>query len=127
MAVADLCIHFQSGAVLEAAMAGVPSISITVPQSHLHEYPGYREIFGTREGSLQNFPGIVWSATHHDASALLEGRTLADFRLVPTVRRAYVERYLGFDDLCSSRRVLEVIEGDATVRPGGARGAAPRA
>jgi hypothetical protein len=116
MAVADLCIHFQSGAVLEAAMAGVPSISVTVPQSHLHQYPGYREIYGTREGSLQNFPGVVWSTSHEGTPALLEGRTLADFRLVPAARRAYVERYLGFDDLCSSRRVLEVIEDDARVR-----------
>ena len=127
MAVADLCIHFQSGAVLEAAMAGVPSISISVPQSHLQEYPGYREIFGTREGSLQNFPGLVWSTAHRDAPALLEGRTLADFRPAPRARRDYVERYLGFDDLCSSRRVLAVIEGDGPIRPGARSAAAPPA
>lgn len=127
MAVADLCIHFQSGAVLEAAMAGVPSASIVVPQSHLHEYPGYREIFGTTEGSLQNFPGLVWSVPHDRAAALLEGRTLADFKPDPSARRAYVERYLGFDDLGSSRRVLDVIEADVEVRPLTAPAAAPPA
>jgi hypothetical protein len=123
MAVADLCVHFQSGAVLEAAMAGVPSISIIVPQSHLQEYPGFREIFGTREGSLQNFPGVVWSTSHDDAVALLDGRTLEEFRVVPAARRTYVERYLGFDDLGSSARVLQLIEDDARVRsgPAGAR------
>lgn len=126
MSVADLCIHFQSGAVLEAAMAGVPSISVTVPQSHLHQYPGHDEIFGVREGSLQNFPGVVWSTTHDGAVTLFDGHTVADFRLVPAARRAYVERYLGFDDLCSSQRVLQVIEDDARVRSG-SLGAAPLA
>ena len=125
MAVADLCIHFQSGAVFEAAMAGVPSISIAVPQSHLHEYPGYEERFGTREGSLQSFPGVVWSTPHAGAGALLEGRTLADFCVVPSARRAYVERYLGFDDLGSSRRVLQVIEDDARVTSGSPGAARP--
>jgi hypothetical protein len=127
MAVADLCIHFQSGAVLEAAMAGVPSASIVVPQSHLHEYPGYQQIFGTSEGSLQNFPGIVWSVPHDRAAALLDERTLADFKPDPGARRAYVERYLGFDDLGSSRRVLDVIEEDVEVRLRSAPGAAPPA
>jgi hypothetical protein len=127
MAVAALCLHFQSGAVLEAAMAGVPSASIVVPQSHLHDYPGYAQIFGTSEGSLQNFPGIVWSVPHDRAAALLDGRTLADFKPDPEARRSYVERYLGFDDLHSSRRVLDVIEADARVSPGSAPTAAPRA
>lgn len=116
MAVADLCIHFQSGAVLEAATAGVPSISITVPQSHLHEYPAFPEIFGITPGSLQNFPGIVWSTPHDGAVALLQSRSLADFKVDPAARRAYVERYLGFDDRQSSRRVLDAIEADAPVR-----------
>lgn len=127
MAVADLCLHFQSGAVLEAVMAGVPSVSVTVPQSHLHDYPGYREIFGVSEGSLQNFPDAVWSAPHDGVPALLDGRTLDDFRMSPTARRAYVERYLGFDDLRSSRRVLDLIEGDARVTPGAEPATAPRA
>jgi hypothetical protein len=116
MAVADLCFHFQSGAVLEAAMACVPSISITVPQSHLHGYPAFPEIFGSTPGSLQNSPGVVWSTPHDGLDALLQGRSLADFKMDPGVRRVYVERYLGFDDRQSSRRVLDVVEADAPVR-----------
>lgn len=125
MAVADLCVHFQSGAVLEAAMAGVPSVAVTVPQSHLHRYPGFGEIFGTREGSLQNFPGVVWSVPHDGVGALLDARTLADFRMPPAARRAYVERYLGFDDQDSSGRVLRSIEADAPVTSGAPAAAPP--
>jgi hypothetical protein len=127
MAVADLCIHFQSGAVLEAAMAGVPSISVKVPLSDAQrEYPAHTFAFDPREGSLSNFPGVAWFTPPEGAVALLEGRTLADFRLDPAARRAYVERYLGFDDLGSSRRVLQVIEDDARVSSA-SRGAAPPA
>jgi hypothetical protein len=127
MAVADLCIHFQSGAVLEAAMVGVPSISVTVPQSHLHEYPAFPEVFGTRPGSLQNYPGVVWSTPHDHAVALLEGHSLAEFTLDKGARHAYVERYLGFDDLRSSQRVLDAIEADAQVNSGVAPGGPPPA
>ena len=110
MAVADLCIHFQSGAVLEAAFCGVPSISIRVPQSHLEGVPAFQENFGGASGTLQNFEGVVWSSDRRTAERLLEGRKLADFAVNPDTRRAYVEKYLGFDDTRSSQRVLDVIE-----------------
>lgn len=110
MAVADFCIHFQSGAVLEAAFAGVPSLSVKVPQSHLEEYPGFQETFGGEPGSLQNFPGIVWATDHERAPGALERATLDDFKIVPEARRRYVEKFLGFDDTGSSERVLDVIE-----------------
>jgi hypothetical protein len=110
MAVADLCIHFQSGAVLEAAFCGVPSISIRVPQTHLEKVPAFQESFGGAPGTLQNFEGVVWSSDRRVAERLLEGRKLADFAVDPNARRAYVEKYLGFGDTRSSQRVLDVIE-----------------
>jgi hypothetical protein len=127
MAVAALCIHFQSGAVIEAAMAGVPSISIKVPLSDdQRKYPAHIFAFDDRPGSLSNFPGVAWFTPPEEAVSLLEGRTLADFRLDPAARRAYVERHLGFDDLRSSQRVLQAIEDDARVSSA-SRGAAPPA
>ena len=125
MAVADLCVHFRSGAVMEAAMASVPSVSVAVPQTHLEGNPSFEEIYGTHEGSLQNFPGVVWSTPHDGVAALLDGRTLADFRVDPAARRAYVERFLGFDDLKSSQRVLREIERDAAVTSGAPAAAPP--
>jgi hypothetical protein len=116
MAVADLCVHFQSGAALEAAFCGVPSLSVQVPQTHLEMYPGFRESFGGDPGSLQNFPGIVWSAPSDRAAQMLERRDLADFAVDAEVRRAYIEKYMGFDDARSSERVLDVIERDAALR-----------
>lgn len=125
MAVADLCVHFQSGAVLEAVHANVPSLSIRVPQSHLESYASFQEVFGARPGSLQNFPGIVWSADVEEATRLLRTGRLADFRIDPDARRRYVEKFLGFDDNRSSERVLDLVEAGGrlspTVGPGVAR------
>jgi hypothetical protein len=110
MAIADLCVHFQSGAVLEAAAAGVPSLSVKVPQSHLHDYPGHEQVFGGREGTLQNFAGVVWSAGHEEAAACLRGRGLGDFAVDAAARGRYLERFVGGDDGRNSHRVLDVIE-----------------
>jgi hypothetical protein len=110
LAVADLCVHFQSGAVLEAAFAGVPSLSVVVPQTHLHRYPTFSEVFGTQPGSMQAFPGVVWSFGYREAAATLARASLGDFRLEREARARYVKQYVGFDDTRSSVRVLESIE-----------------
>lgn len=110
MAVADLCVHFQSGAVLEAAFCGVPSLSIKVPPPYERDLPAYQETWGAEPGSLQNFEGVVWSVDARKAADFLRERKLGDFRVDREARRAYVEKYLGFDDTRSSQRVLDVIE-----------------
>jgi hypothetical protein len=114
MAIADLCVHFQSGAALEAAAAAVPSLSVKVPQSHLQDYPGHEQVFGGAEGTLQNFAGVVWGTGHEEAPGRLRGRTLADFKIDPGARRRYLERFVGGDDGRSSHRVLDVIERGGT-------------
>jgi hypothetical protein len=110
MAVADLCVHFQSAAVLEAAVAGVPSLSIRVSQEHLRAYPTYTELYGAAPESFQNFPGVVWSATPAEAIERLDRASLADFAVDAERRRAYVAQFVGFDDTRSSQRALDVIE-----------------
>lgn len=110
MAVASLCVHFQSGAVLEAAFAGVPSVSVAVSQAHLKGFVSFDEAFGGRPGSLQNFPGIVWPVTGEEAAGRLAAATLGDFGVDADARRRYVEKFLGYDDTRASGRVLEAIE-----------------
>ena len=127
MAVADLCVHFQSGAVLEAVHAGVPSLSIKVPQTHLQHYKSFDEVFGAEPGSLQNFAGIVWSADADEATRLLSKASLADFRIDPAARRRYVEKFLGFDDNRSSERVLDLVEASGRLSPAAAPAASPPA
>jgi hypothetical protein len=115
MATADLCVHFQSGAVLEAAQCGVPSLSVKVPPPYAPDLPAYEETWEARPGSLQNWKGLVWSSGLAEASSLLSSAKLGDFAVDPEARRRYVERYLGFDDTRSSERVLNAIERDTAV------------
>jgi hypothetical protein len=110
MAIADLCVHFQSGGVLEAAFAGVPSVSVAVSQSHLAAHTDLDAVYGVEIGSLQHFPGIVWSVPAREAAARFRAASLDAFRVDPGARRRYVEKFLGFDDTRASVRVLEVIE-----------------
>jgi hypothetical protein len=110
MAVADLCVHFQSGAVFEAAFARVPSVSVAVSQAHLETYTNLDEVYGVQPGSLQNFPGIVWSVGGQEAATLFRSASLADFRVDEDARRRYVEKFLGFDDTRASARVLDAVE-----------------
>ena len=112
MALADLCIHFQSGAVMEAAFCGVPSLSVKIPPPYEPDLPAYEETWGARPGSMQNWPGVVRSAGLDEAPAVLAQWTLDGWVMDADAHRAYVERYLGFDDTRSSARVLEVIERD---------------
>jgi len=110
IAIANLCVHFQSGAVIEAAFAGVPSLSVIVSQTHLHAYPGHDEIYGLAPESLQNYGGVVWPVRPEEAIARLERASLADFGIDRAARAGYVRRFLEFDDTASSDRVLDVIE-----------------
>jgi len=110
MAIADLCIHFQSGAVLEAAFCGVPSLSVKLPPPYDRDNPAYEELWDAEPGTFHNWEGVVWSARPGDVTTLLAEGKLDAFAIEPRARRAYVERYLGFDDTASSERVLDVIE-----------------
>jgi hypothetical protein len=110
MSIADLCIHFQSGAVLEAAFAGVPSLSIAVSQEHLRQYSSFDEVYGGRPGSLQNWSGVVWHTDPTGAIDRLNRASLGDFRLDADAHRRYVDKFLGFGDTRSSIRVLTEIE-----------------
>jgi hypothetical protein len=88
----------------------VPSLSVTVPQSHLAGHATYEEVYSARPGTVQNFPGVVWTIPAAELAGRLDRADLASFTLDADARRRYVETFLGFDDTASSARVLEEIE-----------------
>ena len=114
MAVASLCVHFESGAVIEAAFAGVPSISIAVPQGHLldmyADIGGIDELYGGRPGSLQNYPGVVRRVTPADAVGVFDALDLRQARVEPAARASFIQKFLGFDDTKGSQRILDLME-----------------
>ena len=107
---AALVVHFQSGAVFEAAAAGVPQLSIAVPQPHLAHLGGHGVFFATTPGNLQHWPGVVQSAADmNEARAMvMEDRVMTAVR--EDALATYAERYTGPLDGRSAARVLDVVE-----------------
>lgn len=109
--VAAFAIHWQSGAVYECVAAGVPSLSIHVPQPHLAGYPSTPLLFPptAHNRTPQHWPNAVahrhWSIARY---------TLDDIDTLPTmhpgIRRDYLQTIYGFDDLRSAARVVDVVE-----------------
>ena len=109
--VADLAIHFQSGAVFEAAAAGIPQLSIRVPQPHLEHFPGHAVFFSHEPHTLQHWPGVVQSIDYREAARLLRDFP-PEWKIYEWERQRYLDRYTGPIGTSSSR-VLDLIESRA--------------
>jgi len=111
LAVSALCVHYYSTAVLEAAFAGVPSLCLAPRASELGppEY-GFDFVHNGRPGWIYNAPGVAYWRPLVEAFDGLARWKLGDFPLDPGARRAYVERFLGWDDGRSSARLVDLVE-----------------
>lgn len=108
---AALCVHFYSAVVVESVFCGVPSLCLgPAPEvMGLDRIANATRLYHGREGGLYNWPGAAhWRALDGAVGEL--GRAgLADFPLEPAARRAYVERFLGWDDAKSGARFADLI------------------
>ena len=108
---ADLAIHFQSGAVFEAAAASIPQLSIRVPQPHLEHFPGHAVFFSHEPHTLQHWPGVVQSIDYRHAAGLIRDFP-PEWKVYGWERQRYLDRYTGPIGTSSSR-VLDLIESRA--------------
>jgi hypothetical protein len=113
MSVASLCVHYYSFGLVEAVYAGVPSVCIS-PSGE--EWPKIRvqkaavDAFAGAPDSFYNFAGVVHRLTIAEAFTRLPALTLADFRLDPARRGAFLRRFFGHDDLDVAARILADLE-----------------
>jgi len=109
--VSSLCVHFYSTAVLEAASAGVPSLCLAPRADQLGPATyGFDFVHNSDPRGIYQAPGVAYWRALDEAFDGLAGWRLADFPLDDAARRAYVERFLGFDDRGSSGRLLDLVE-----------------
>ena len=106
---AALVVHFQSGAVHEAAAAGVAQVSIAIPKPYLRGYPGDDLVSTTQPRNIHAWPGVVQSVGYRDAAALFDTDRVWN-TTVGYERVAYNERFNGPLDGKSAARVLDVVE-----------------
>ena len=108
--VADLAVHFQSGAVHELAQAGVPQISIRLPRPDVAHFRGFDLLTGWAPYSLHHFPGVVTSWDWTEAADNFR----ADRALLgmdESRRAMFLERFNGPPN--ASARVLDYVEARA--------------
>lgn len=105
---ARFIVHFQSGAALEAAFAGVPQLSVRLPHPHLRAYPGHAEQYEAKPG-MQAWAGVVTGVGWETAVGYLDALQVPPL-VDPFARQAYVSRFLGFDDCKTSARILDLVE-----------------
>lgn len=99
LAQARWCVHFESGAVFEAALMGAYSVAIPVPQPHIIDLPGGRLQYGGVP--MHDWPGVA-------QYGLPTGAVPA---VAPEARTRYVERFLGPCDGKVAQRILDIAEG----------------
>ena len=110
--VAVQCLHWDSGAALEAGYAGVPTLCVAIPHPHLAHVMDKKAIFYAHEPQT----GFRWeglSEVHAPTEMLArlrDGEALGQ-PVSPAARHAFAEKFFGFTDGESARRILEVAQG----------------
>ena len=108
---ASLCVHFYSAAVIESVFCGVPSLCLGPEPAAmgLDTIPHATRLYHPGEGGLYNWPGASHWRPLAEAAESLPRWGLAEFPIEPAARRAYVERFLGWDDGKSAARFADLI------------------
>jgi hypothetical protein len=108
LAVADLCVHFASTAVMETAFFGVPSLGI---YPEMRDYVDFRQSAILAETKvLSDWPGVSQILTIRQTFEFLRQDRLDSCHVDPVSRQRYLERFVGSNDSSASRRAVDVIE-----------------
>jgi hypothetical protein len=110
LAVASVCIHYDSFTVSEAAYARVPSVSISPT---LAEWPlsGERKApvaaFSSARDGFYDFPGVVWRLRVPEAVQRVASLSLPELTVDIARRRSFLMTFFGSDDLDVGARILD--------------------
>jgi hypothetical protein len=107
--IASACVGFYSTTVHEAAYLGVPYVCLRPSDRDVRGPRPVQHVFMDRSKSSWDFPGVSTVLEVPEAVASLPRRSLDDFNVDAQARAAYVEKFLGYDDGRSSKRVLDEI------------------
>ncbi len=109
LSIASLCIGFYSTTVHEAIYLGIPCLCIRPADRDVRGDRALQRVFMDRSKSSFEFPGVSVVLEAPEVITDLPRKGLDDFAMDAQARAAYVERFLGYDDGRSSKRVLDEI------------------
>lgn len=95
---ATVAVHFQSGAAMELAHAGVPQYSVTLPQPHLDGHRTTHECYSGMPYTFGYWPGVIRPLVTNPEP----------FAIDPDALGIYRARYLGPSN--ASARLLDLLE-----------------
>jgi hypothetical protein len=110
LAVADLCVHFYSAAIVEAAACGVPSLSICPEMDQMGTTtPWQHRLFRREPGTLFQSAGFASTMSVEEATGMLPRLRLSDVRPDGAALAEYVSRFVGPVDGKASGRFLDAV------------------
>ena len=112
-AITDLCVHFYSTGLSEVVFAGAPNLCVSPTPAEWPIY-GRRRIvkeFSTTPPAFYHYPGVTYSWTVPETITRLPSARFEDFPLEAAARRKYLERFLGYESLDVSARILRDLDG----------------
>ena len=113
LVVADACIHFYSSAVLEAAAANTFGICVHRPNLETNAHRLWRT---HKEGDAFNYPGVNRWFTIPEFIEGFAHQDLAQFKVEPAARQAFIQQYLAFEQGVSAA-ILDHVDTLATRQP----------
>ena len=103
--VADLVISFNSAVAWEAVAKGIYTITIDVrDDENTANYMIHRA-----DSDLYNSVGVGKWLSFRDIAKFFRLHSLDEFVVDPIKKKAYIEKYLGFDDSCASERIIKYV------------------
>ena len=119
--IASVCVGFYSTTVHEAAYLGIPYVCLRPSDRDVRGPRAVQRVFMDRSKSSWDFPGVSTVLEVSEAIASLPRSALDDFKVDAQARAAYVEKFLGYDDGRSSKRVLDELRREQSQKKGEVR------
>ncbi|MBW1713168.1 MAG: hypothetical protein JRJ59_08490, partial [Deltaproteobacteria bacterium] len=111
LAVSDLVVGPFSTCVSEAVFAGMPYLLMELPVDDAATKPPLaKSLLSPPEPNWWSAQGVIWRFQLPELFDRLPSLTMDQLKIDFPMRRAFIEKLLGFDDGKSSERVLEAIE-----------------
>lgn len=113
LSVASLCVHYYSFGLVEAAYGSVPSLCISPSGEEWRKMQVQKmsvEAFSGAPDTFYNFAGVVHRLSIPEAFERLPQLGLADLRLDPARRRAFLQHFFGHEDLDVAARIFDDLE-----------------
>ena len=110
VSISDLVIGYGSTVVLEAGFLGVRALSIDIDIKSKISWR--RTLDAYRESGIYGYEGLSDTIDYHKVSEYLDEHDLNSLKVDRVKRKEYIEKFLGYDDFNSGKRIVDYVAGN---------------